>query len=71
MRYEKELRNVTLVLLLGGLILLAGCGTTVRLHPIDKSDIVSMAKGESYTPEKDGWFLSDYYVDKVMEAKVD
>ena len=71
MRYEKVSRDVILVLLLVGLTLLVGCATVVRLHPIEKSDIVSMPKGVAYTPEKDGWFLSDYYVDKVMEATVE
>jgi hypothetical protein len=51
---------------------LTGCaGNKVILHPIEKSDIVSMPKGVSYTPEKDGWFLSDYYLKKVVDAKVE
>jgi hypothetical protein len=29
-----------------------------------------MTKDEPYSPEKDGWFLSDYYVEEVMKAKV-
>lgn len=52
------------------LISISGCATIV-LHPIDKVDIVSMTKGTPYTPEKDGWFLSDYYLKKVVKAKVE
>jgi hypothetical protein len=27
-------------------------------------------KGEAFTSEKEGWFLSDLYVKEVMDAKV-
>jgi hypothetical protein len=30
-----------------------------------------MIKGTAYTPEKDGWFLSNYYLEQVVKAKVE
>lgn len=30
-----------------------------------------MPKGVSYTPEKDGFFLSDLYMEEVQRAKVE
>lgn len=57
------------------LITSSGCASLgrdpVKLYPIEKSDIVSMPKGVAYTPEKDGWFLSDLYMEEVQRAKVD
>ena len=52
--------------------------TVVELHPIEKSDIfrvkkdsvVSLNSGDTLTVEKDGWFLSDLYVDQVMKARL-
>lgn len=29
-----------------------------------------MRKGEAYAPEKDGWFLSDFYMTEIQNAKV-
>ena len=74
MKLSRELMRKTLPRLLGALILLtvlSGCAPIIRLHPIDKVDIVSMPKGVSYTPEKDGWFLSTYYLEQVVKAKVE
>jgi len=62
------------------LLVSAGClssGPTV-LHPIEKADIFSVMKGEKITRadgsvlivEKNGWFLSDFYVKAVMDAKI-
>ena len=53
------------------LIGISGCGTTIRLHPIEKSDIIKMPKAVAYSPEKDGWFISDYYLEQVVKAKVE
>jgi len=57
---------IALILLTG----ISGCARAIILHPIEKSDIVAMTKGAAYAPEKDGWFLSDYYFKKVIDAKV-
>ena len=73
MKLNKALTRTTLLRLLVVLILsigISGCARVV-LHPIDKADIVQMAKGTAYTPEKDGWFLSNYYLEKVVQAKVE
>ena len=65
------------------MLMLAGCGySPVTLHPIEKSDIFSVPAGakvlwevemrtQSIIVEKDGWFLSDMYLQEVMEAKVE
>jgi hypothetical protein len=41
------------------------------LHPIEKSDIAVMTKGQAYTPEKDGYFLSGEYMKEVVQVKVE
>jgi hypothetical protein len=53
------------------LIGLVGCSRNIVLHPIDKQDIVVMKQGESYTSDRDGYFLSKYYLNKVAEAKIE
>ena len=66
------LRKKILLLLLLVSITLTGCSANrVILHPIEKSDIVVMEKGKPYTPEKDGWFLSDLWFKEVGKARVD
>ena len=71
MRHLRCLKRVSLMMiLLLSLPHLTGCAS-VRLHPIDKQDIARMAKGTSYTCDRDGYFLSDFYVQQVMEAKVE
>jgi len=52
------------------LVPLTSCANKVVLHPIDKMDIAVMSKGEAYTPDRDGFFLSKTYVKEVMDAKV-
>lgn len=73
MKLSKALMRTTHLKLLVALIFLIGVSGCARviLHPIDKVDIVEMVKGTAYTPEKDGWFLSDYYLKKVVQAKVE
>lgn len=69
---------MTLLLSLVVLISCVGCARLV-LHPIEKTDIFSIEKGsvvispsgKNQTVEKMGWFLSDYYVKNVAEAKVE
>lgn len=65
--------RVKLLVVLIALTVLSGCAANnkVVLHPIEKTDIVRMNKSVSYMPEKDGWFLSDYYLDEVVKAKVE
>jgi hypothetical protein len=43
------------------------------LHVIEKTDIFSVPKGTTINDvvtEKDGWFLSDEYVEEVMRARI-
>ena len=58
------------------LLIVSGC-TIIRpiiLHPIEKSDIFSIEKdtqiGDVKT-EKDGYFLSEYYLNEVVKAKIE
>jgi len=54
------------------ILVLAGCvSPKVTIHPISGQDIQAMAKGEPYSPTKDGWFLSDFYVEEIMRASVE
>lgn len=53
------------------LIGLTGCVRPVVLHPIEKSDIAKMERGIPYTPEKNGYFVSDEYLEEVMRARVE
>lgn len=71
-----------LLLLLTASITLSGCATfrerPVILHPIETTDIMSVPAGSTISHpngygikvEKDGWFLSDYYVEAVAKARV-
>lgn len=57
-----RLTSVILVCLIS--LSLSACARVV-LRPILKTDLVSMPVGQPYTPEKNGWFLSDDYVRKI------
>ena len=58
------------------LLTVSGC-TTIRpiiLHPIEKSDIFAIEKDTligGIKTEKDGYFLSEYYLNEVVKAKVE
>jgi hypothetical protein len=79
MIYKKLLSTGTLLLLLLVSIGLIGCSTTVTLHPIQKTDIFSIEKGSTVTysdgetvlVEKDGFFLSDLYLNEVAKARIE
>lgn len=72
MKLRKGLKQTIRAALLLVLIGLIGCNTLrpVIIHPIEKSDFYPMPKGVSYTPEKDGYFVSQFYIDEVMHARV-
>ena len=40
------------------------------IFSVEKGDKVITKSGQTISVEKDGWFLSDTYVEKVMRAKV-
>jgi uncharacterized protein YceK len=50
-------------------VICSGCAT-VTLHPISTRDIQHVAAGETLTAPQAGWFLSDFYVNEVMKARV-
>ena len=62
----KILRLLLPVLVISTVV--SGCATV--LYPIQKSDIVRMKVGQAYSPEKDGWFLSDLFLKEVTKSKV-
>lgn len=64
----KKMILPALLLLLIGFV---GCSRAIVLHPISTQDIQPMKKDEAFTPKKDGYFLSEFYVKEVMQAKVD
>lgn len=54
------------------LILCAGCaGNRIVLYPIEGTDIEEMKALNPYTPAKDGWFVSKFYMDKIIDVKVE
>jgi uncharacterized protein YceK len=59
-----------LLLALTILITVSGCTPAVVLHPITPDDIFEMKAGQSYTSKKEGRFLSNFYYDQVLKAKV-
>ena len=50
----------------------AGCtgSRQVILNPIQDTDIARVKQGESYTAKTNGWFISDMYMEEIMEAKI-
>jgi len=61
--------QLKMVILVPLLVLLMSCDSIV-IHPIDQKDIFRIKAGQSFTPEVDGYFFSDYYVKEVIDAKV-
>lgn len=55
--------------LLASTLLISGCASVV-LHPISGTDIIAVKKGESVIAPKDGFFLSNLYMEQVVKAKV-
>ena len=50
--------------------LLTGCQSQVIIHPIQDSDIKILKAGETFVVEKDGYFLSKFYMAEVIDAVV-
>ena len=76
MKSSKALRLGILLALLPALTVIIGCSTAknVVIHPIEKSDIFDIPKDTKVgeiTTEKDGWFISDYYLEEVAKAKME
>jgi len=64
-----KLRRRTLPIIL--LFIMGGCQAPIVLHPIRGSDIVRVRQGENIKAPTDGYFISDFYLKAVMDAKVD
>ena len=64
-----KVRTLLLLLLLLIVLISSGCIRHVTLHPLVQ-DVVAVKAGENFTPPKDGWFFSDYYVEEVMRVKI-
>lgn len=62
---------VTLLVSLPLSMSLTGCAKTVVLHPITEQDIKMLNSGETFTAPKNGAFLSDFYIEKVMKARAE
>ena len=78
MKYERVLRSVTVATLLLALVSISGCVNTSLflidgedIMAIDKGTVIQQPDGVSRTVDRDGWFVSDFYVEKIMEAKVE
>jgi len=57
--------------LAGLLALCLGCSPAVKLYPITGEHIIEAHKGQSFTPPRDGYFLSDDYFTKILKARVE
>jgi len=68
MRKAKKLLKTGMLLL--SISLLAGCASKIVFFPITGQDIVFLKQGENLTAPKQGAFLSDMYLDKVLEAQI-
>jgi len=53
------------------IILLLGCQKPVVLHPISTLDIQRLEKGDKFVAPKDGYFLSDEYLEEVAKVRVE
>ena len=69
------LRSGTVLLLSLLLLVLTGCASLglnrVTVYPIENEDIILVEEGEQFTAPKQGMFLSQFYYEEVMKAKVD
>ena len=54
------------------LLLVVGCQVrrSVILTPIQDTDFRQMKAGQPYSPPLDGYFISNFFFKKVMEAQV-
>ncbi len=53
-------------------VLFASCGSNkVIIHPIDKEDFYRISTGTSFTTDRDGYFVSDFSMKEILDAKID
>lgn len=57
------------------IVFVSGCASltqkNITLYPIEQTDIFSMNEGDSYTAPKNGWFVSEFWMEEVAKAKVE
>ena len=68
--HRKLLLTGMLVVLLPLLVAFPGCSKKVILFPLEQADIVLLQEGETVTAPKQGAFLSDFYIEEVMKARI-
>jgi hypothetical protein len=73
MRSSRALITVIRILSIPAILILTGCHTKPRitLYPMAQTDIFSMETGKTYTAPKNGWFVSDFWMKKVGDVKVE
>jgi len=78
MPLKRKTLPLLLLLLTGFAVSIGGCGGPVTLHPIGGSDIFEVPVGSIITLDgaattvvKPGWFISDFYLEEIIKAKVD
>jgi len=62
--------KINRILIIGVFLFLSGCSKSIILHPIEQADIMQVKQGITYEAPKDGYFLSEFYIKEVMQAKV-
>lgn len=74
MRLKKMILAGLLLILI---ISIAGCSilkTTIKIHPIEKSDIFNIPAGTQcgkIMTEKNGYFISEYYFSGIVRARLE
>lgn len=77
MRSFKVLRSLTLAASLLALTGITGCASASRdvvLHPIEREEFFKIPSGTQIGMEKtdrDGYFLSEFYMKEIARAKLD
>jgi len=76
MQLKRKMIRLLLPLLIA-LTMLSGCARPLIIHPIEKSDIfvinkgdkITNAEGEVIIVEKKGRFLSEFYIKEIVKAR--
>lgn len=65
---RKNLKTILIVCLISFLIGL-GCAATSRIEIVDHTvQTVKMKAGQAYQPTRDGWFVSNEAMEKMLNA---
>lgn len=67
---RKSMKTILMLIFIpASMTSLTGCRSVV-LHPIEAEHIQGLDAGQQFTAPRDGYFLSDDYLKKVLKAKV-